>query len=210
MQIRSDSFSNGSLIPARYCAGQRGDGEVGFGPNRSPHLAWSGAPRGTQSFALLCLDPDAPTRPELAGKEGVQIPTNLPRTHFCHWAVAGIPADVQEIAEGSFSDGVTPRGKAPAEGPGGSRQGLNDFTGWFAGDADLAGDWWGYDGPFPPPNDLLVHRYFFRVFALDTGKLTLPERFTGGDLLAAMQGHVLGEAMLHGTYTLNPDAAPLP
>lgn len=210
MQIRSDSFSNGSPIPARFCAGQRSDGQVGFGPNRSPHLAWSGAPQGTRSFALLCLDPDAPTRPELAGKEGVQIPTDLPRTHFCHWAVAGIPAGVQEIAEGAFSDGVTPGGKARTEGPGGSRQGLNDFTGWFAGDPDLAGDWWGYDGPFPPPNDLLVHRYFFRVFALDTDALELPERFTGADLLRAMHGHVLAEAMVHGTYTLNPDAASLP
>ena len=210
MQVRSDSFSNRSPIPARFCAGQRSDGQVGFGGNRNPHLAWSGAPQGTRSFALLCLDPDAPTQPELAGKEGVQIPVALPRTHFCHWAVAGIPASVQEIAEGAFSDGLVAGGKAPAEGPGGSRQGLNDFTGWFAGDESLGGDWWGYDGPFPPPNDLRVHRYFFRVFALDTDALDLPERFTGGDLLRAMHGHVLGEAMLHGHYSLNPDAAPLP
>lgn len=207
MQIRSDSFSNGGAIPARYCAGQRSAGEVGFGPNRNPHLAWDGVPEGTRSFALLCLDPDAPTRPELAGKEGVQIPTGLPRTHFCHWAVAGIAAELREIAEGAFSDGVSAGGKERAEGPGGGRQGLNDFTGWFAGDEALAGDWWGYDGPFPPPNDLLVHRYFFRLFALDTVLPDLPERFTGGDLLRALHGHVLAEGQVHGQYSLHPDLA---
>jgi Raf kinase inhibitor-like YbhB/YbcL family protein len=208
MHVRSDSFSNGAPIPARFCAGQRSEGQIGFGRNRNPHLAWDGVPGGARSLALLCLDPDAPTRPELAGKEGVEIPADLPRTHFCHWAVAGIDPAVREIGEGAFSDGVLPGGKAPAAGPGNGRQGLNDFTGWFAGDESLAGDWWGYDGPFPPPNDLLVHRYFFRLFALDIEMPVLPERFTGNDLLSAIQGHVLAEAQVHGSYTLHPDATP--
>ena len=58
------------------------------------------------------------------------------------------------------------------------RQGLNDYTGWFAGDAQMGGDYYGYDGPYPPFNDLRGHRYFFRLFALDVGTLDLPARFT--------------------------------
>ncbi len=68
----------------------------------------------------------------------------------------------------------------------------------------MAGDYRGYDGPYPPFNDLRMHRYFFRVFALDVAKLSLPDRFTAADVLSAIQSHVLAEAALHGTYTLNP------
>ncbi len=48
-----------------------------------------------------------------------------------------------------------------------------------------------------------MHRYFFRLFALDVPRLDVPDRFTAADALRAMQGHVLGEAAVHGTYTLN-------
>ena len=99
------------------------------------------------------------------------------------------------------------KGKTAPAGPAGSRQGLNDFTGWFAGNPDMAGDYLGYDGPYPPFNDERVHRYFFRVFALDVATLSLPERFTAADAYRAMHGHVLAEAALHGTYTLNPALA---
>ena len=50
----------------------------------------------------------------------------------------------------------------------------------------MAGDYRGYDGPFPPSNDLRMHRYFFRVFALDVASLDLPARFTANDALRAM------------------------
>jgi Raf kinase inhibitor-like YbhB/YbcL family protein len=177
---------------------------VGFGPNRNPHLAWDDVPAGTRSFALLCIDPDVPTVPEMVGKPGVEIPVDQPRCDFTHWAMADIPADVRAIAAGSASDGVVPHGKPEPKGPPGSRQGLNDYTGWFAGDDGMKGDWRGYDGPFPPPNDLRLHRYFFRLFALDVERLELPERFTAGDVLRAMQGHVLAEATRYATYSLNP------
>jgi Raf kinase inhibitor-like YbhB/YbcL family protein len=70
----------------------------------------------------------------------------------------------------------------------------------------MAGQWRGYDGPFPPPNDLRVHRYFFRVFALDVANLDVPADFNAGDVLHAMHGHVLAEATTHATYALNPAA----
>ena len=203
MRIHSDSFEPGKPIPATYAAGT----PDGFGGNRNPHLAWDDVPEGTRSFALLCLDPDAPTDPSLAGKAGVEIPVEHPRGTFVHWAVVDLPAGVRSIAEGSASDGVNKGGKRHPPGPSGARQGLNDYTGWFAGDAELAGDWFGYDGPYPPPNDLRTHRYFFRLFALDVDTLDVPERFTAGDVLAAMHGHVLAEATVWGTYALHPDAA---
>ena len=202
MQIRSDSFEHRGAIPAEFALGAPG----GFGGNRNPQLAWDDVPDGTQSFALLCIDTDAPTDPSLAGKEGVEIPVDHPRGEFVHWVMADIPAATRAIAAGSASDGVTRGGKASPPGPAGARQGLNDYTGWFAGDAELGGDYFGYDGPYPPPNDLRVHRYFFRVFALDVATLDLPPKFTAGDVLRAMQGHVLAEAAIYGTYSLNASA----
>ena len=203
MRIRSDSFEHGGPLAAEFALGT----PDGFGGNRNPHLAWDEVPEGTRSFALLCVDPDAPTVAEMVGREGVEIPVHQPRADFVHWAMADIPAAVREIAAGSASDGVTKGGKRDPAGPQGARQGLNDYTGWFAADADMAGDWLGYDGPYPPSHDLRTHRYFFRVFALDVERLALPERFTAGDVLRAMQGHVLAEAATWGSYSLHPRTA---
>ena len=204
MRIHSDSFEPGQPIPARYAAGA----PDGFGGNRNPHLACDDVPEGTRAFALLCIDPDAPTDPSLAGKDGVEIPVEHPRGPFVHWVMVDLASELRSIAEGSASDGVTKGGKRTPPGPAGARQGLNDYTGWFAGDPDMAGDWFGYDGPYPPPNDLRTHRYFFRLFALDVARLELPERFTAGDVQRAMQGHVLAEASVWGSYALHPQAQP--
>lgn len=202
MRIWSDSFDNGKRIPIEFAMGQ----PDGFAPNRNPHLAWDNAPEGTRSFALLCIDPDAPTVPETVGRDDLEISVDQPRTEFVHWAMIDVAADLREIAAGSCSDAITPKGKQNPPGPAGSRQGLNDYTGWFAGNADMGGDYFGYDGPYPPFNDLRVHRYFFRLFALDVEKLGLPERFTAADVFRAMHQHVLAEAIMHGTYALNPKA----
>ncbi|TDK23855.1 YbhB/YbcL family Raf kinase inhibitor-like protein [Luteimonas aestuarii] len=201
MRIRSDSFDHEGRIPAEFAMGA----PDGFGGNRNPHLAWDDVPDGTRSFALLCIDTDAPTDASLAGKEGVEIPVAHPRGDFVHWVAADISVDTRDIAAGAVSDGVAKGGKA-ADANSGLREGLNDYTGWFAGNADLAGDYHGYDGPYPPPNDLRVHRYFFRVFALDVPELALPASFTAADVFRAMHGHVLAEAATYGTYTLNEKA----
>lgn len=200
MKLDSQSFSNGQPIPAEFAAGQ----PSGFAGNRNPQLSWHDVPEGTRSFALLCVDPDAPTVAELVGRDDVGIPLDQPRADFVHWVMVDIPADVQEIAAGSCSDGFTAHGKQQPAGPAGARQGINDYTGWFAGDLDMAGTYFGYDGPYPPFNDERPHRYFFRVFALDVASLPLEGAFTAADVFSAMQGHVLAEAALHGTYTLNP------
>jgi len=202
MRIYSDSFENGKPIPAEFAMGR----PDGFGGNRNPHLAWENIPEGTRSFALLCVDSDAPTVPETVGRDDLQIPVEQPRGDFVHWAMVDVRADVRVIEAGSCSDGVTPKGKRNPPSPPGARQGLNDYTGWFAGDAEMGGDYFGYDGPYPPFNDLRTHRYFFRLFALNVEKLDVPERFTAAQVLRATQGHVLGEALVHGTYSLNAKA----
>jgi len=200
MRIWSDSFEHRGRIPAEFAMGA----PEGFGGNRNPHLAWADAPEGTRSFVLLCIDTDAPTDPSTVGREDLEIPVAQPRAEFVHWVLVDIPASVHRIEAGSCSDGVTARGKRDPAGPPGSRQGLNDYTGWFAADARMQGDYSGYDGPYPPFNDLRLHRYFFRLFALDVERLALPGRFTAADVLHAVAAHALTEAAIYGTYSLNP------
>ncbi|TXI51062.1 MAG: YbhB/YbcL family Raf kinase inhibitor-like protein [Lysobacter sp.] len=200
MRIVSDSFEHRHRIPAEFAMGT----PQGFGGNRNPHLRWDDAPSGTRSFALLCIDTDAPTDGALVADEATPIPVDHPRGDFVHWVMIDIPADVRELAAGACSDGVTAKGKPAPAGPAGARHGLNDYTGWFAGDAHMSGDYLGYDGPYPPAHDLREHRYFFRVFALDAARLELPARFDAGDVFRAMRGHVLAEAALYGVYSLNP------
>jgi len=161
-------------------------------------------PEGTRSFVLTCIDLDVPTVPDTVNREDLTIPADQPRTQFVHWLLANLPADRREIAAGAYSDGVTARGKRDAAPAAGGLQGLNDYTGWFAGDPEMAGDYLGYDGPCPPFNDARIHHYHFRLYALDVEKLELPVNYTLADLQAAMEGHVLAEAELVGTYTLNP------
>src|SRR5262249_20354512 len=99
-----------------------------------------------------------------------------PRGTFTHWVIFNLPAESRELPEGmSHSEGLA----------NGTRQGRNGFGKI------------GYHGPKPPPGK--PHRYFFKLFALDR-----PLNATGGDtkehVLKAMQGRVLAEAQLMGTF----------
>jgi len=205
MKLTSDSFSFGETIPAIHAFGVPDpERHMAFGPNRNPHLRWTDPPEGTRSFAIIMHDPDVPTSGEDVNQEGRRVPADLPRTNFFHWVLVDVPTDVREIPQGAVSDGVTPRGKPAGPGPFG-RSGVNDYTGWFAGDADLEGDWCGYDGPCPPWNDERLHHYHFTVYVLDVDRLDLGDSFTGPDAISAMAGHVLESAELVGSYSLNPD-----
>lgn len=206
MRIRSDSFADGQPIPPEFAFGQPGaDGEpCVLAPNRNPHLAWSDAPAGTRSFALACVDTEVPSVGDDVNQPGRTVPHDLPRTDFVHWVMIDIPPECCELGAGSCADGVVAGGRRDPFGPPGARQGLNDYTGWFAGDAAMRGDYLGYDGPCPPWNDERLHRYHFRVYALDVPSLGLSGAFTLADARHAMAGHVLAEAAWTGTYTLNP------
>ncbi|CAM5201292.1 Phospholipid-binding protein OS=Castellaniella defragrans (strain DSM / CCUG 39792 / 65Phen)OX=1437824 GN=BN940_17621 PE=4 SV=1 [Castellaniella denitrificans] len=205
MKLHSESFPDQGVIPERN-AFARVDPQthVTLAGNRNPHLAWTDVPEGTRSFAVLCVDPDVPTRPDDVNQEGREVPADLPRTDFFHWVLVDVSPDTRAIAEGDYSNGITPRGKAGPLALDGTRQGLNDYTGWFAADRDMNGDYFGYDGPCPPWNDARAHRYVFTVYALDVAELGVSGRFTGAQALEAMRGHVLAQASLTGTYTLNP------
>lgn len=93
MQLDSNDFADGDYLAAAHILSD----DYGFGcagGNQSPHLAWSGAPEGTESFALTCYDPDAPTG-----------------SGFWHWVVVNLPADVTNLPTGAGSTGgVMPAG----------------------------------------------------------------------------------------------------
>ena len=205
MKLTSTSFANGDKIPGEFsfCTPDPAH-HVCLGKNLNPHLAWSDAPAGTQSFAIICHDPDVPSVGTDVNQEGRTVPAALPRVDFFHWVLIDLPATINSIAEGEFSSNVTPRGKPGPQSLHGSRQGVNNYTDWFADDHDMRGDYYGYDGPCPPWNDEIIHHYIFTVYALDTERLSLDGKFGGPDVRAALQGHILAEASLSGTYTLNP------
>ena len=123
-----------------------------------------------------------------------------------HVKLGGAHSSTSAIAAGEFSSGVTARGKSGPEVKDhpGVRHGLNDYTGWFAGDADMGGDYCGYDGPCPPFNDLRLHRYHFIVYALGVNTLNLPKGFTGEQAEKAIAGHILAHGEVVATYTTNP------
>lgn len=95
-----------------------------------------------------------------------------PKMVYVHWVVVDLPVDTAELEE------------ALVELPGSARSGLNDWKRT------------GYGGPCPP---IGRHRYFFKLYALDTS-LDALQAPTKPELLAAMQGHILAEAQLMGTY----------
>ena len=97
---------------------------------------------------------------------------DAPAGTWVHWVVFNIPATVKELAEGMTAL------------PAGAKQGINDFRKVR------------YGGPCPPGG---THRYFFKIYALDT-ILTLKEGATKSELLKAMEGHVLAQGQLVGKY----------
>lgn len=205
MKLWSETFRDGGLMPADYAFAEIDPASrVRLAGNRNPHLAWDDVPNGTESLALFCIDPDAPQDASLANRDDQSLLLTAPRGDFYHWSLLDLPPAMRSVAAGEFSSGITPRGKAAGTG---LRQGINDYTGWFAGDAAMAGDYYGYDGPCPPWNDERIHHYIFRLYALDVPKLALPERFTGQQAHAALYGHILDEVQLVVAYSLNPELA---
>jgi len=204
MKLTSTSFKDMGAIPGR-CAFAVPDAQshIRLSDNRNPQLAWGGLPAGTRSLALVCHDCDVPSRADDVNQEGRVIPASLPRVDFYHWLLVDLKPFDGTIAEGEYSNGITARGKPGPQAPRSARQGLNDYTGWFAGDKDMAGSYFGYDGPCPPWNDTILHHYVFTLYALDVEKCPVSGDFRGAELLRAIEGHVLDSARLTGVYALN-------
>jgi Raf kinase inhibitor-like YbhB/YbcL family protein len=101
---------------------------------------------------------------------------DAPRGTWVHWVLFNIPPDVTELPAEMPSDEKLENGAV---------HGITDFGRP------------GYGGPCPPGG---THRYFFKVYALDT-KLDLGPGAKKKDLLAAMGGHVLAEGQLMGRYS---------
>ena len=205
MRLTSDSFKDMAAIPGR-CAFAVPDPaqHIKLSDNKNPHLAWGDLPAGTKSLALICHDVDVPSKGDDVNKEGRQIPATLPRVDFFHWVLVDLNPDAGSIREGEFSSAVTPRGKKGPEAARGARQGINDYSAWFAGDKDMGGNYFGYERPCPPWNDEILHHYMFTIYALDVARCPVEGNFYGAAVLKAIDGHVLDKASITGIYTLNP------
>lgn len=206
MKLSSSSFAHNQRIPSEYafCAPDP-KSHITLSANRNPQLAWGELPAGTKSLVLICHDYDVPSKPDDVNQEGRTISASLPRVDFYHWVLVDLDPASGAILAGEFSDGVTARGKNGPDGPRGTRQGVNDYTMWFASDKDMSGNYFGYDGPCPPWNDTIPHHYVFTLYALDIAKCGVSGIFKGADVLAAIKGRVLGQASITGVYSLNPN-----
>ncbi|MGZ9235834.1 MAG: YbhB/YbcL family Raf kinase inhibitor-like protein [Anaerolineales bacterium] len=151
LEVTSDAFTNGQSIPAKYSC---------IGKNISPALAWNEPPAGTQSFALLVDDPDAPM--------GTWV----------HWVLFNIPADTRHLPEDLPITGknVDPNAIYVGKNSSGNTR---------------------YDGPCPPSG---THRYYFRLYALDTTINLLPGA-TKDQVLKEMDGHILAQGEIMGTFS---------
>ena len=97
-ELRSDDATSGEPLAKPQVSGIFGAG----GEDVSPHLSWSGAPEGTQSFAVTVYDPDAPTA-----------------SGFWHWAAFNLPADTTELPSGA-SGNAMPAGAVELKNDGGT------------------------------------------------------------------------------------------
>lgn len=205
MHIFSDSFQDGEFIPGGFAfAIPDNDNHITLSSNLNPELHWGNIPAATQSFALICHDPDVPVDKRDVNTEGKSLSASAPRETFIHWGLFDIPVSVMEIAAGSQSGGIIPRGKPGPQAPDGYKHAINDYTAWFNADENMQGQYYGYDGPCPPWNDELTHRYIFTLYALPVQKLDIVSPFTGNNLRDALaKAGVLAEAKITGLYSLN-------
>ena len=204
MKLTGSSFPNNGRSRRICILRTRPKTHVTLSKNRNPELSWSDAPAGTKSFALICHDSDVPSKGDDVNQEGRDNTCDMPRVDFYHWVLVDLPANATAIKAGEFSDGVTPRGKkGPAAAAGRARASTTTPAG-LRRTSDMAGNYFGYDGPCPPWNDTIPHHYVFTLYALDLDKCPVSGTFKGPDVLNAIRGHVLAQATWTGIYSLNP------
>jgi Raf kinase inhibitor-like YbhB/YbcL family protein len=171
--------------------------------NISPSVSWSRGPQATRSYALLMTDLDVPKDLSTINKPGVVLTAETPRVPFFHWVLIDIPPTITNLRRGVESAGFVPKGNPIGPTDHGLR-GANVYTHYYPKDSPLAGPRGGYDGPCPPHNDIVAHRYVTRVYALDVPSVGLQGLFFGEDALRAMQGHVLAAGEAYALYSALP------
>jgi len=169
----------------------------------SPSVSWSPGPPATLSYALLMTDLDVPRDLSSINKPGVVLSADTPRVPFIHWVLIDIPATVTRLRRGEEGARFEPKGKPIGPTHHGLR-GANVYSHYYPKDSPLAGPRGGYDGPCPPHNDTVPHRYVTEVYALDVASLGLHGVFFGEDALRVMQGHVLAAGRADAVYSDMP------
>ena len=112
MKLSTTAFADGGVIPIEFAFGAIDPvAHLKLSRNRNPDFAWSELPAGTKSLALICHDPDVPSRTDDVNKEDRSVPASLARVDFFHWVLIDLPSNAAPIERGEFSDGVTARGK---------------------------------------------------------------------------------------------------
>jgi len=170
LAISSEAFEPNGEIPEKHSC---------LGDNVSPALEWSGVPGETQSLLMLVYDLDAGSESGSSTSLG-----------FAHWIVFDIPPTTT-----GYPENMPPGGNLED----GALQGSNDFAQFETEGATFPGGapvkLVGYDGPCPGGK----HRYSFTIYALDTF-LNLPAEATMAEVLDTIEGHILIQAEVIGSY----------
>ena len=198
MQLATSAFVDIGVIRREFAFGAIDPvAHVSLSGNRNPDFAWSGLPTGTRSLALAVPRPGRAVARRRRQPGGRIVPASLPRVDFFHWVLVDLPSGRETDRARRASRRASPRAESPARmRPRGARQGINDYTGWFAGDADMAGNYFGYDGPCPPWNDDRASLCLYAVrarcrTARDRGSIHrrgCPQRAWTGHVLARSGG----------------------
>jgi Raf kinase inhibitor-like YbhB/YbcL family protein len=199
LQVALGGLSADGRLPvsAAYCPPAKMDPTL---YNISPSVSWSRGPRGTRSYALIMTDLDVPKDLSLIDKPGVTITADTPRVPFIHWVLVDIPPTITRLRKGEESPGFVLKGNPIGPTDHGVR-GANVYTHLYPSASELAGPRGGYDGPCPPHNDAMPHRYVVHVYALDVATLGLNGLFFGEDAERAMQGHVVASGEATASYS---------
>lgn len=216
LQVQVDGVKSGEPIPAAQavCLPTTDGKSDASGKNIRPTISWSGAPKGTESFAIFIMDPDVPADFSDAGKAGKVIAKDAKRQDFYHYGLVNLPATSTRVIDntGNIDKNLGyPLYINPSDPAHGTIELLNDM-----GLNNYVKPATAYGGPCPPWNDARVHHYHYIVLALDKdAPANIPCPNNSADPAAfcntakntftrlITSKHVLAKGVVIGTYTLN-------
>ncbi|QDG53791.1 YbhB/YbcL family Raf kinase inhibitor-like protein [Persicimonas caeni] len=159
--LSTTAFEDGGMLPTKFTCDAEG---------MSPPLTWSQPPDGTESYAIIMTDPDAP--------QGT----------FHHWGMWGIPGEEHALGENvPHVERIVVTTPGAPETDVDAFQAINDF------------DKLGYGAPCPPKGDK-PHRYVFRIYAIDHPGAKFDEVPTVEQLVKVVTEDAIGQAEITATY----------